>query len=216
MKAISESVRDIRKDYTQEELHEHDVASSPYVQFQKWMDAAIESKVPEPNAMSLSTAVNGKPSTRIVLLRGFDENGFVFFTNYESRKGKEILANPYVCLNFFWPELERQIRIEGSISKTSAEVSDEYFNSRPRGNRLGAWASPQSEVIPNREEIERLTRIFEAKFPSESTIPRPPHWGGYLVKPELIEFWQGRASRLHDRICFRKMHDLWQIQRLAP
>lgn len=216
MKAINESVRDIRKDYTQEQLNEDDVASSPFVQFQKWMEAAVNSKVPEPNAMSLSTCIEGKPSTRIVLLRGFDETGFVFFTNYKSRKGQEIMSNPHVCLNFFWPELERQVRIEGTITKTSEDVSDEYFNSRPRGNRLGAWASPQSEVIPNREEIERLTRVFEAKFPPNTPIPRPTHWGGFLVKPELVEFWQGRASRLHDRICFKKTDDSWQIQRLAP
>jgi pyridoxamine 5'-phosphate oxidase len=181
------------------------------------MQEAIQAKVHEANAMHLSTVDgSGRPSGRIVLLRGLDAGGFVFFTNYESKKGKQLLENPFVALTFFWPELERQVRIEGKIEKISANESDEYFFSRPRGNRLGAWASPQSQVIGSREELDRLTALLEAQYPGDTPIPRPAHWGGYRVVPELIEFWQGRASRLHDRIQYKQLPSGWMIERLAP
>ncbi len=216
MKGINESVRDLRNDYTQESLLETAVSTSPFTQFDLWMDQAIEARVPEPNAMTLSTAYNNRPSARVVLLRGCDPSGLMFFTNYESRKGLELQENPYACVTFFWPELERQLRVEGKIVKAPESASDDYFLSRPRGNRLGAWASPQSQVIPNREEIDRLTRVFETQYPADSVIPRPPHWGGYILEPDQFEFWQGRASRLHDRIRYRLADGNWIIERLAP
>jgi pyridoxamine 5'-phosphate oxidase len=217
MADIKDTVRDLRKDYTQESLDEAAVSKNPFEQFEVWMQDAVTAKVLEPNAMHLATVdTNGKPSGRVVLLRGLDSRGFVFFTNYESKKGRQMAANPFAALTFFWPELERQLRIEGKIEKISSAESDDYFFSRPRGSRLGAWASPQSEVIPAREEIDRLTAILEAKYPGDTPIPRPAHWGGYRVVPELIEFWQGRASRLHDRIQYKQLPQGWVIERLAP
>lgn len=216
MSVQQQKLRDLRNDYTSHSLSEADVSASPFDQLGIWLDQAIQAKVPEANAMTLSTVHNNRPSSRVVLLRDFDRSGLTFFTNYDSRKGQEIQHNPAACVNFFWPELERQLRVEGHIVKASEHVSDEYFFSRPRGNRLGAWASPQSKVIPNRDEIERLTQIFEAKYPVETNIPRPPHWGGYVLVPDLFEFWQGRASRLHDRIQYRLKKGQWHIERLAP
>lgn len=186
-------------------------------QFTRWWEDAVKSEIEEVNAMTLATATpGGIPSARIVLLKGFDERGFVFFTNYESHKGRELAHNPHACLVFFWKELERQVRIEGLVEKIPAAESDEYFQSRPEGSRIGAWASPQSAVIADREVIEQNVTALEQKF-SDGQIPRPGHWGGYLVKPLNMEFWQGRSNRLHDRI--RYVHESgskWHIERLAP
>jgi len=211
------TIADIRKDYKQQTLSRNDIANNPFAQFDKWWADAIASEIDEVNAMTLATVGNnGRPSARIVLLKGYDDNGFVFFTNYNSHKGLQIEQNPFVGLCFFWKELERQVRIEGIIEKVSAETSDEYFNSRPVGSRIGAWASPQSKVISSRDEIETNVKKLEEKY-TNSNIERPPHWGGYIVKPVLVEFWQGRPSRLHDRIQYTKAEDgAWNIERLAP
>ena len=212
------SIADIRKDYKLRSLDESDVAGNPIDQFTRWWDEAIKSNIDEVNAMTLATATkSGMPSARIVLLKGYDANGFIFFTNYESQKGKELAENPQVALVFFWKELERQVRIDGIIEKVTATESDAYFQSRPAGSRIGAWASPQSKVISGRDVIENNYRVFEEKFPDQEAIPRPPHWGGYIVKPHTIEFWQGRSSRMHDRIQYKmEAGNQWTIQRLAP
>ena len=209
-------IASIRKDYQYQSLDINDVASSPFHQFEKWWDEAVASSIDEVNAMTLATiSEDGKPSARIVLLKGFDENGFVFFTNYQSNKGKALHANPFASLVFFWKELERQVRIEGSCVRVSEEESDVYFQSRPLGSRLGAWASPQSEVISNRSVIEKELEVVATRF-AEGTVPRPAHWGGYRVIPASVEFWQGRPSRLHDRIQYKKTGKNWNIVRLAP
>jgi pyridoxamine 5'-phosphate oxidase len=209
-------ISQLRIDYTSRTFDEKDAVRNPFLQFEVWMNEALQSEVTEPNAFVLSTVdEQHKPSSRIVLLRGFDENGFVFFTNYLSRKGKEISLNKNVCLNFFHQPLERQVRIEGTIEKITEQASDEYFHSRPVGNRLGAWASNQSEKIASREILEDQNSELEQKF-ADGNIPRPPHWGGYIVKPTYFEFWQGRQSRLHDRISYEKNGNAWQIARLSP
>ena len=209
------SIAYIRKDYKQSSLFENDISPNPIVQFTSWWNEAIESDIDEVNALTLATAnAQGKPSARIVLLKGYDENGFVFFTNYESHKGKELAANPYAAMVLFWKELERQIRIEGFVEKISAGESDEYFYSRPAGSRIGAWASPQSTVINDRNILEENVKNCSQNF--GENIPRPVHWGGYRVVPLLIEFWQGRSNRLHDRIQYRKENNNWIIERLAP
>jgi pyridoxamine 5'-phosphate oxidase len=210
------SIADIRKDYQLKSLAESEVAKDPFAQFSIWWEEAVQSAIVEVNAMALSTvSPEGKPSSRIVLLKGYTEEGFVFFTNYTSDKGKQIEQNQHVSLLFFWKELERQVRIEGTASKIAAEESDAYFNSRPVGSRLGAWASPQSQKIADRaildQELEKITTQFQ-----EHEITRPPHWGGYRVEPTRIEFWQGRSSRLHDRILYEQVDQQWQISRLAP
>lgn len=214
---MTHSIADIRKDYKLRSLNETDVAADPFEQFTRWWDDAMNSKIEEVNAMTLATATTeGIPSARIVLLKGFDQNGFVFFTNYQSQKGKELEDNPHAALVFFWKELERQIRIEGQVEKISEKDSDIYYQSRPAGSRIGAWASPQSEPIENRELIENNFTELEKKF-GENAIPRPGYWGGYIVRPAMIEFWQGRRSRLHDRIQYNLQADNnWVIQRLAP
>lgn len=211
------SIADIRKDYKMHSLNETEVSADPMDQFTVWWNDAIKSEIEEVNAMTLATATkNGIPSARIVLLKGYDPNGFVFFTNYQSHKGQELEENPLASLVFFWKELERQVRIEGSVDKISEKESDAYFQSRPRGSRIGAWASPQSTVISGREIIERNSSEMESRYADEA-VPRPPHWGGYLVRPERIEFWQGRSNRLHDRIRYRRMDTgNWNIERLAP
>lgn len=206
----------IRKEYIQNTLDERSVDISPIVQFKRWFDEAIHSGVEEVNAMTLATADRlGHPSARIVLLKGVDERGFSFFTNYTSRKAQELDSNPYVALIFFWKILERQVRITGSVSKLSAAESDEYFNSRPEGSRIGAWASPQSTVINSRDILDEHVAERSAQFLGKE-IPRPDFWGGYLVSPNTIEFWQGRESRLHDRILYTKEGDKWKTARLAP
>jgi pyridoxamine 5'-phosphate oxidase len=212
------NLADLRKDYTLKELSEFQVLKNPFEQFQSWMDEAIKSEVLEPTAMHLSTvSVQGRPSGRIVLLKGIENQGFVFYTNYESHKGKELAQNPYACLTFFWAELERQVRIEGTVLKVSAENSDAYFNIRPRGSRIGAWASPQSQVISDRKILENNVLSLENQYKEQENIPRPIHWGGYSLKPDLFEFWQGRPSRLHDRIQFSLENNQdWKIKRLAP
>jgi pyridoxamine 5'-phosphate oxidase len=214
---MNKQIADIRKDYQMQSLLETDVADDPFVQFNRWWDEAIKSELDEVNAMTLATAsAAGIPSARIVLLKSFSTDGFVFFTNYNSHKGKELEENPFACLVFFWKELERQIRISGTIEKVSTAESDEYFNSRPVGSRIGAWASPQSSIIPSRETIEENMVKYEEEFAGEE-ITRPPHWGGYIVKPTVIEFWQGRPNRLHDRIQYSKQHNGgWGVNRLAP
>ncbi|CAM4061164.1 pyridoxamine 5'-phosphate oxidase [Bordetella muralis] len=209
------SVSDLRQSYEKSVLLEETAAASPLEQFSLWFDQALQAKVPEPNAMTLATVDNtGQPSARTVLIKGFDARGFVFFTNYESRKGRDLLANPRAALLFFWQPLERQVRIEGVIEKASAEESDAYFHSRPLGSRLGAWASEQSQPI-TRAELEAREQTFRERYGDQP--PRPPHWGGYRLVPTLFEFWQGRASRLHDRL--RYLPDGqggWAIDRLSP
>ncbi len=213
---MKKEIADIRRDYELESLNREDVAADAFAQFTKWWQEALNSGIDEVNAMTLATATpDGKPSARIVLLKDYDEKGFVFFSNYSSHKGQELEANPHAALIFFWKELERQIRIEGTVEKVSAEESDDYFYLRPMGSQIGAWASPQSKIIENRDLLEQNIKLYSKQFADE--IPRPAHWGGYRVIPSMIEFWQGRSSRLHDRIQYRKENsDNWIIERLAP
>ena len=193
------------------------MSPDPVVEFDRWFSQAQEAKALEPNAMTLATATRaGAPSARIVLLKGYDERGFVFFTDYRSQKGTELEQNPQASLVFFWPELERQVRITGTVERTSAQESEAYFRSRPRGSRLGAWVSHQSRVIPSRAQLESGLREVEERFPTDD-VPLPPHWGGYRLRPEKVEFWQGREDRLHDRIRYlRKKNGGWQVERLSP
>ncbi|MGG6270591.1 pyridoxamine 5'-phosphate oxidase [Leptolyngbya sp. AN03gr2] len=213
--AIS-SIADLRQDYTKETLNESDVDPNPFVQFRRWFDQAVNAELPEPNAMTLATASqDGIPAARIVLLKAVDDRGFTFFTNYNSAKGKELEANPQAALVFLWTELERQVRIVGSVEKITSEESDGYFFSRPHNSRLGAWASDQSEVIPNRDVLEEKLAALKSEYENRE-VPRPPHWGGYRVIPREIEFWQGRSSRLHDRLRYRHQNGAWVIDRLSP
>lgn len=211
------SIADIRKNYTQQNLSENDAEVNPIQQFSKWWDEAVASDIDEVNAMTLATASSdGIPSARIVLLKEYDINGFTFFTNYNSFKGQQLAENPKACLVFFWKELERQVRITGLIEKISPAASDEYFNSRPHGSQVGAIASPQSQVIENREWLDNHYSKLEKEL-HDKKLQRPPHWGGYIVKPVIIEFWQGRPSRLHDRLQYTlEENGAWKIERLAP
>lgn len=211
------TIQNLRKDYSSESLSEDDVLENPYLQFEKWFKEALNAEISEPNAMTLATASKeGIPSARIVLLKEFTLDGFVFYTNYNSQKGKEIESNPYASIVFFWVDLERQIRIEGVVEKVSEEESSSYFYSRPKGSQLGALTSPQSQTIPNRKFLEdKLVELEEEYLVKD--IPKPEHWGGYRVIPNRIEFWQGRSSRLHDRIVYIQSKDnTWKFERLAP
>lgn len=213
---MDHKIANIRYDYQLKGLLETDLDPDPLKQFRLWFEDVREAGITEANAMLLSTVSEGRPTGRIVLLKDLDERGFSFFTNYDSKKGREMGANPQVALTFFWKELERQVRIEGKIEKTSETESSEYFAVRPRGSQIGAWASDQSDVIPDREFLEEKTRALEARFEGKQ-VPRPPHWGGYRVVPDYVEFWQGRPSRLHDRLAYTKQPDgSWKIERLSP
>jgi pyridoxamine 5'-phosphate oxidase len=208
------NIADIRTEYSRETLSEKSVSPNPFFQFEKWFHEALSAEVPEPNAMAFATSVNGRPSARIVLLKGYDSRGFVFYTNTESKKGVQLASNPFAAMTFFWHPLERQVRIEGRIEKVSEEESDAYYRSRPLGSRIGAWASPQSREI-SREELDNKYAEYKEKF--EGNEPnRPPYWGGYRLVPDMLEFWQGRPSRLHDRILYLLEGEKWVISRLAP
>jgi pyridoxamine 5'-phosphate oxidase len=210
-------VADLRKEYIRGGLRETDVASDPIEQFRKWFEEALAAGLHEPNAMTLATASSGgRPSARVVLLKGFDERGFVFYTNYEGRKGRELEENPHCALVFYWGELERQVRIEGFVGRVFGEESDAYYRSRPRGSRLGAWVSEQSRPVEDRVNLEERLRELEDEYEGRE-VPRPPFWGGYRVQPEAIEFWQGRENRLHDRLLYRcSGGGGWTMERLQP
>jgi pyridoxamine 5'-phosphate oxidase len=208
-------IADLRTDYALQRLDETDVDADPFRQFHAWLAAALDAQVPEPTAMTLATVdEEGNPSARVMLLKALDDRGFVFYTNYHSRKGGQLDARPRAALTFFWKELQRQVRIEGAVEKVSAQESDEYFASRPLGSRIGAWASTQSAEIPSRPWLEARVKEAEGKYGDGP--PRPPHWGGYRVIPDWIEFWQGRQSRLHDRIAYTRGHGGWKLSRLSP
>lgn len=214
-----ESISGIRQEYDLGELSEQELKDNPFDQFTVWFQQVLEHEVMEPNAMVLSTITStGTPASRVVLLKDFDDQGFVFYTNYESRKGRELLSTPHAALLFFWPELQRQVRIEGTVHQIGTAQSDEYFNSRPRGSQLGAWASPQSQIISDRKMLDRRLEDITQKFGQTEKIGRPPHWGGFVVSPTLMEFWQGRANRLHDRLVYERIdaNSLWGMKRLAP
>lgn len=214
---MNSSIADLRKDYSSQSLLETDIEKNPFDQFEKWWTQAVNSQIEEPNAMTLATAsADGMPSARIMLLKGFDKNGFVFFTNYKSYKAMHLEENPKACLVFFWKELERQVRITGLVKRVSEKESDDYFLSRPKGSQVGAWASSQSQVIESRDWLDKRYLELAEEF-KEKELKRPPHWGGYRVTPVIIEFWQGRPSRLHDRIQYTlEENGNWKIERLSP
>lgn len=213
---MDHNIAKLRQDYNLKGLDEQDLDPNPFTQFKLWFDEALSAGVVEPNAMVLSTVSDGRPSARVVLLKDLDQAGFTFFTNYESKKAKEMESDPFVAVTFFWKELERQVRIEGKVEKTTNQESAEYFAVRPRGSQVGAWASTQSEHLASRAELEERTLLLEQKFDG-AQVPRPPHWGGYRVIPHYFEFWQGRSSRLHDRLVYEKTDEgSWEIERLYP
>jgi len=209
---------DLRKTYAQRTLSEADVRPDAVAQFRVWLDEALAAQLDEPTALTLSTVgVDGQPSSRVVLLKGLpDDNGFLFYTNYNSQKGRELAARPLAALNFFWPGLERQVRVEGRVERASEALSTEYFQSRPRSSQVGAWASPQSQVIGSRAALEAREAEVAAGFGAQDPLPRPPHWGGFILRPARVEFWQGRPSRLHDRIVYKLEGSSWKRSRLAP
>ncbi|WP_323841050.1 MULTISPECIES: pyridoxamine 5'-phosphate oxidase [unclassified Moraxella] len=209
------NLHDIREDYSKQELSKSHCHTNPVEQFKIWLNEAMTAKVNEPTAMNIATVdADNRPSSRMVLLKEVNDDGFVFFSNYDSRKGRALATNPHISIVFFWPELERQVRIEGVVEKLDEASSDEYFASRPYTSRIGAWASEQSQVITDKSVIVKRAALFGVKHPI--SVPRPPHWGGYLVRADAVEFWQGRPSRLHDRIRYRLDGDQWLIERLAP
>lgn len=213
------TLADLREQYAGAELTVDGIADDPLDQFRHWFNDALDAELDEPNAMILATATpSGAPSARTVLLKGVDERGFIFYTNYESRKARELSQNPNAALVFPWIEIERQVRIEGTVQRLPADESAEYFESRPRGSQLGAWASPQSQVIESRDILEQKLAAVQAKYDAEEPVPCPPHWGGYIVQPTQIEFWQGRPDRLHDRLRYRResAEEDWVLERLAP
>ena len=215
--AASTKLADLRREYHRATLTEADVDPDPLRQFERWLGEAIRAEIPEPTAMTLATvAEDGRPAARIVLLKGVSAEGLVFYSNYDSRKGRELDAHPAAALLFHWVELERQVRIEGTVKRLAAAQSDTYFSSRPRLSRIGAWASPQSQVIADREWLEREFALANERYSGVDSIPRPPQWGGFSLAPTSLEFWQGRSSRLHDRIRYRRDADAWRIERLAP
>ncbi len=210
---------DLRQEYARAELSRDHVTDDPIDQFRAWFDEAEDAELEEPNAMTLATAAtDGTPSARIVLLKGLDDRGFHFYTNYESRKGTDLSQNPHAALVFLWKPLERQVRIEGTVERLPAEESTEYFHRRPRGAQMGAWASPQSRVVDSRADLEANLETVKAEYEDEDEIPRPSHWGGYVVRPTEVEFWQGRPNRLHDRLRYRRSDPAgdWTLERLAP
>lgn len=212
---MKEKLQQTRQSYEQGALDAQDMSGDPLVQFQRWYEDYEKSQERDPNACLLATADReGRVTCRVLLLKGLDGGGMEFYTNYESEKAQQLEDNPQAALTFFWPELERQVRVEGSVEKLSASESDAYFYSRPRGSQLGAWTSPQSERIASREELEKRAQEVENQFPHE--VPRPQHWGGYRLKPRRVEFWQGRPSRLHDRLCYQRSGEEWELFRLAP
>ncbi len=216
---MATNIADLRLDYRQQSLDLPDVSPDPMQQFERWFEAAVTAQLLEPNAMTIATVgADGRPSARVVLLKGVDGDGFTFFTNYESQKGRELTHYPHLAAVFNWLDLERQVRIEGSVERLSAAASDAYFHSRPRGSQIGAWASAQSEIVPNRAFLEENYQQWLEKWADVAVIPRPPHWGGLVIVPTMIEFWQGRSSRLHDRLCYRRKDasSAWTIGRLAP
>lgn len=216
MENLSQIISQLRREYVSHPLTEVSVSADPIEQFHIWFQEVMQVDQPDPEAMTLSTSLpNGRTSGRIVLLKGFDRQGFVFFTNYRSRKSLELSDNPFGALTFYWPALNRQVRIEGLIDRVSREESEEYFKTRPRGSQIGAWASPQSSEIAGREVIEKSIAELEKQF-GDGDIPCPPDWGGFILKPDWIEFWQGRESRLHDRILYSLNDGNWKISRLAP
>ncbi len=213
----NEAIAGLREDYQKDTLELSDVNENPIKQFDNWFQEALNSKELEPNAMTLATIdKDGFPNARIVLLKGIQDGEFIFYTNYESQKGQEIATTPKVALVFNWLSMQRQIRVQGSIEKLSPELSTAYFQSRPKGSQIGAWTSPQSQVIDDRASLEDKKATLEKQYENETVLPRPEHWGGYKIKPKRIEFWQGRTSRLHDRITFEEIGNEWKIERLAP
>ena len=215
---MDSSIADLRQNYTLAGLEKADVDAEPIKQFDLWFGQALEADLIEPNAMTLATATpDGKPTARIVLLKGVSDRGFVFYTNYESQKGQQLIANPHAALVFLWQKLERQVRIEGKVEKLSSEESAEYFHSRPKASQLGAWTSDQSRVIPNREVLEKKQAQLQEQYSGDTEVPLPTHWGGFRVVPSRLEFWQGRPSRLHDRLVYDLQADgSWTINRLSP
>lgn len=213
---INKTLENLRVSYQDAELDIKDCHPDPIIQFDLWLEHAINSQCDEPNAFVLSTAKNNQPRSRVVLLKGLHQNDFIFYTNYKSAKGQELELNELVSMTFLWLPLHRQVRIEGVVSKIDEKFSDEYFHKRPRGSQLGAIASPQSEILESRKVLEDMFKAQEQKLKDLATLPRPSHWGGYRIVPTFLEFWQGRDNRMHDRICYEKKHDFWELYRLAP